>query len=295
MPKSVLLFLLLIPVAFSQSDQGKKTPPVAVQEPAQTAPVLPQAALALANQALPAMAHSPAITIPQPFLMKSEWGPEPSPWVTYGPFASSFVTIFVSLGAVWITQKNSRRMLSEQQAHSLTLLEAQKRKENDIWRAPYRLIGKGEGMPTVPRPTGPEIRDRVERVKELADPVGPCFVEYGAEWRDRVLHWLVSLDPLLRFECTKQHRVSRHGRASGRRWDHSEQSLSDQSGHIVNCGLRENSSHRYRRDVSEWEGRHGEQLFLCGGPGKPKHWLSTGGAVDDRDAFTRLAGVVVEG
>ncbi|HEU0119015.1 MAG TPA: hypothetical protein VFQ91_00695 [Bryobacteraceae bacterium] len=67
-----------------------------------------------------------SITIPQPFVMKSDGGPQPSPWTTWGPFVASGVSVIVSLGAVWLTQRNNQWVLEQQNAHTLKLSEQER-------------------------------------------------------------------------------------------------------------------------------------------------------------------------
>ena len=88
----------------------------------QAAPVTPQAAPAQPVQ---------AITSPQPFVVKIQDGSEPFPWTMIVP---SLITICGSVATIGITLWNSRKMLSQQNTHALTVLNEQKRRETQIWR-----------------------------------------------------------------------------------------------------------------------------------------------------------------
>lgn len=123
----LLLLAFLIPVVYAQTPPPAVKRASAVQKPA--TPAIPTPSVQ-------------AFTIPQPFVMKSEGGPQPSPWTTWGPFAASGVTVLVSLGTVWITQRNSRRMLEQQNAHSLTVLTEQKQREYEMWNKQRRWEAK---------------------------------------------------------------------------------------------------------------------------------------------------------
>jgi hypothetical protein len=116
MPKSLLLFLLLTHVAFSQSDEGKKASPAVKQEPVQTGHV--------ANVA------AQTITVPQPFLMKSEGGTNSA----ILEWAKALLPVLAALVGVYLTQRHGQKVLERQ------LLEAARLKKWELNRDVYRQL-----------------------------------------------------------------------------------------------------------------------------------------------------------
>ena len=129
MPTLLFLFTMITLLVSAQEDSKKEGTPTARQSA--------EADPANSTQTLPA-----APTIRQPSVMKSENSPQPLPWTTWGPFAASGVSILVSLGTVWITQRNSRRMLDQQNAHALAVLREQKEREHQMWEKQRRWEAK---------------------------------------------------------------------------------------------------------------------------------------------------------
>ena len=128
-----LLFLLVVLSAFAQGNKEAKKAVVEEVRPAPTP-----------TQQLPV-----TVTMPQPFLMKSE-GTDRSPWMDWGPFGLLAVSILVNLWTINVVQSNSLKQLEANNAHALKVQQIgqdhdRRSKQRNEKRKTYSLLCKSLG------------------------------------------------------------------------------------------------------------------------------------------------------